>query len=304
MTARLPERALVESQVERLCEHRLFRGSERLRRFLGYTVEQCFSGRDDRIKEYVLGVEVFDRGVDFDPRVDPIVRVEAGRLRAKLDEYYSGDGSADSVRIRYPKGTYVPVFETDTGPTAPSTDVSGRRASARPLAVAVLALLATMAIAAAVRWWPEAATAPKEERSEETSASGSESTSASLAVLPLESYDAELQTIADTATEALITELAKLGPLEVRSRTTVMQYRDARRPIGQIAEELGVCCVVEGGVVGSATDLHLKIRLVDAARDRKIWAGSFPATGNDIVHLQTQVAREIAAALQQHGGSR
>ena len=67
-------------------------------RFLRLTVERMMAGRAEELKEYLLGVEVFDRKASYDPRVDPIVRVEARRLRAKLKEYYEGDGSADAVR--------------------------------------------------------------------------------------------------------------------------------------------------------------------------------------------------------------
>jgi hypothetical protein len=81
-----------------------------LRRFLHFTVEQELKGEGDKLKEYQIGVEVFDRKESYDPRIDPIVRVEASRLRSKLKEYYSNEGREDPVLIEFPKGSYVPVF--------------------------------------------------------------------------------------------------------------------------------------------------------------------------------------------------
>src|SRR5438445_362199 len=79
-------------------------------RLLRFVVERTLEGRADEIKESVLGVEVFGRP-SFDPRTDPIARVEASRLRQRLTSYYEGEGRQDTVRIILPKGSYVPIFE-------------------------------------------------------------------------------------------------------------------------------------------------------------------------------------------------
>jgi hypothetical protein len=100
----------VQQQLEKILSNGRFRNSERLSRFLRFTVEETAAGRSDQLKEYFIGTEVFDRGASYDPRSDPIVRVEAGRLRTKLASYYEADGRADSVIIEFPKGSYVPVF--------------------------------------------------------------------------------------------------------------------------------------------------------------------------------------------------
>jgi len=86
-------------------------------RFLRYIVEETLAGRASGIKEQVLGLEVFDRGPDFNPRLDPIVRVQARNLRSRMAKYYEGPGQADPIRIELPKGTYIPVFH-HVGPTA------------------------------------------------------------------------------------------------------------------------------------------------------------------------------------------
>lgn len=79
-------------------------------RFLRFTAEQALCGQGDTLKEIVVGSEVFDRARGYDPRLDPIVRVEARRLRAKLRAYYEGPGQSDALVIEYPKGGYAPVF--------------------------------------------------------------------------------------------------------------------------------------------------------------------------------------------------
>lgn len=95
-----------------------------MRRFLEFTVRQVIEGKSGEIKEALVGVEVFDRPADYDPRIDPIVRVEARRLRQKIEQYYAEEGARDPVRIAYTKGGYAPTIvrpERETGPLeAPS----------------------------------------------------------------------------------------------------------------------------------------------------------------------------------------
>ena len=116
--------ASVKESLERVLGSKPFLGSDRLRRFLRFIVEKSLSGQTDSIKEYVLGLEVFDKGPSFDPRIDPIVRVDASRLRSKLREYYEIEGKEDPVRIDLPKGNYVPVFRLVNDRELPSTRVA------------------------------------------------------------------------------------------------------------------------------------------------------------------------------------
>src|SRR5689334_12817577 len=96
----------VRAQLAKVLASPQFAQSERLSRFLKLAVEVGQSGRDS-LKEYRIGVEVFDRGKDFDPRTDPIVRVQAAKLRSKLLEYYAGAGARDPLVITVPKGSYA-----------------------------------------------------------------------------------------------------------------------------------------------------------------------------------------------------
>lgn len=98
----------IRQQVERILAHGLFARSERMGRFLRVAVEKSLQGKAAELKEYLIGVEVFDRKETYDPRVDPIVRVEARRLRSKLKAYYEGDGRRDGVVIEFVSGSYAP----------------------------------------------------------------------------------------------------------------------------------------------------------------------------------------------------
>jgi serine/threonine-protein kinase len=113
-----PSPFAVRSHIERILSSSLFARSERMSRFLRFAVETSLGGRAGELKEYLIGVEVFDRGPTYDPRVDPIVRVEARRLRAKLKHYYETEGLIEPLRIELPTGGYMPRIHA-MAPTKP-----------------------------------------------------------------------------------------------------------------------------------------------------------------------------------------
>jgi Tol biopolymer transport system component len=102
---------IVRAQLAKICASTRFVNSHRLTQFLRLVVEESLAGRGDQIKEYSIGVEVYNRPSGYDPRVDATVRVEASKLRKRLSEYYSGEGQGDAILITIPKGHYAPVFE-------------------------------------------------------------------------------------------------------------------------------------------------------------------------------------------------
>src|SRR6185295_17871614 len=97
-------------QLELILKSAPLVSSPSLSRFLRYIVEETLAGRSSAIREYTLGVHVFDRGEDFNPRLDPIVRVQARNLRTRIAKYYETHGIDDPILIELPKGTYVPIF--------------------------------------------------------------------------------------------------------------------------------------------------------------------------------------------------
>ena len=127
----LPPAPDVSAQLQRVLDSAVFANAPILSRFLRYVVEHCLGSDGAVLKEYTLGVEVFDRGGDFDPRIDTIVRTHARRLRAKLEEYYGGAGCTDPILIDVPKGHYVAVIRWTRAAVAAEVITDGSPADRR-----------------------------------------------------------------------------------------------------------------------------------------------------------------------------
>src|SRR5580704_16907323 len=110
----------IRVELENILGSRTFRAAQSQKKFLAYAVDQVLAGRAHLLKEYVIATEALGRTASFDPRLDPIVRTEARKLRARLDKYYEAEAqnpTDDPVRIEFPKGSYVPRFSTVTPST-------------------------------------------------------------------------------------------------------------------------------------------------------------------------------------------
>ena len=157
------------AQLERILKSPALATSPSLCRFLRFIVVETLAGHSGSIKEYSLGVNVFGRGDDFNPRLDPIVRVQARNLRGRIARYYSGEGAADPVVIDLPKGAYVPVFRVvePAAPPAVGREMVGREmmAVAAPSTIAAVESIGALAPAlapvrapnAGSRAWPRSA---------------------------------------------------------------------------------------------------------------------------------------------------
>src|ERR1700676_4080165 len=111
----------IRAQLQRILESPVFSTALRLTQFLQFVVVRSIEGQAAGIKEYLIGVEVYNRAPSYDPKADSIVRAEASRLRAKLREYYEAGGRNDPIRIDLPKGSYTPVFRINSiGDVSPS----------------------------------------------------------------------------------------------------------------------------------------------------------------------------------------
>ena len=271
-----PTRDEIQRQLDRILASEPFINADRLSRFLRYVVDRTLAGDGDRLKEYVIGTEVFQRGEQYDPRVDSIVRVEAGRLRAKLDEYYNHHGSGDPVVIRMPRGGYAPVFEPREMPAAPPP----RRTL--PVAGAAAALLLAAVVAWATLFWAAAAR-PRPE--------------VTIAVLPFAGYatDQAMPVLAARITDGVTSELARLGTLGVVSHTSAQQV-GRRANLREIARSLNADVVMEGSIEADGSQLRVVARLVDGSNDRKFWAEEFTGTMGAVPELQRRIAAAAAAA--------
>ena len=132
----------VRSQLERILATDEMARSPNLTRFLHFVVEEALAGRGSDLKEYVIAVRVFERNEGFDPRLDPIVRVQARKLRSRLQQYYERRGAADRIIIELPKGGYSPVFHLRERVPPP--------ASSKPSRWAVLGAVGVLGLSALV----------------------------------------------------------------------------------------------------------------------------------------------------------
>jgi tetratricopeptide (TPR) repeat protein len=139
------EAEALRRELERVLGSPGFARNDRLSRFLRFVVERHTEGRDHELKESVVGVEVFGRKPDYNPKFDPIVRTEARRLRARLNEYYQGAGASDSMVIELPKGGYVPLLRQH-----PAVAGEAERRTGLSLAVKPRFVLAAACLTAAV----------------------------------------------------------------------------------------------------------------------------------------------------------
>ena len=209
--------------------------------------------------------------VDFEHGLNAAVN----RLREAL-----GDSPEQPTYIEtLPRRGYQFIGRVEYAPVTPAQRPRRRLAKVVALAAAVLLVLA-----AAWFWQGQRAPAPIR----------------SLAVLPLEnlSGDATQEYFADGMTDALITELASMETIRVISRTSVMRYKGARKPLPEIARELKVDAVVEGTVARSGPRVRITAQLIHARTDQHLWAGAYDRDLQDVLALEDEVARAIARQVE------
>ena len=214
----------IQAQLDQILASNVFSRSHRQSAFLNHVVNAACKNQTDRLKEFTLGVEVFDKDETFDPGTDAIVRVEASRLRAKLREYYLEEGIDDLVKIEIPKGHYVPVFSyvERNEPTpfiAPKAFHLWLGVVAAAFLVGILYLVYETFQEGAI---PAASTRqiPWSSR---------------VAVLPLQdlSRPTELH-FGEAMTDGLIAALSEAGGLRVTSLASVLRYKNTDVPITSI----------------------------------------------------------------------
>ncbi len=283
--------AEVRAQLEKVLASPAFANSERLSRFLRFTVEETLQGRGDHIKEYLLGLEVFDRNQSYDPRTDPIVRVEAGRLRSKLSEYYDNEGRNDALLIQYRKGSYVPAFHKRGSPTSSLSSNDSATAPIKRWKITTL-LGVMLTLVALTIFWVTQRSRP--------GLSSQDSTFPSIAVLPFESLsdDRQEEHFADGMTDSLIAELSKLKGLRVVSRTSVVHYKGTRQPVPEIVRELRADMIVAGSVTFFGKRVRVIAHLINASADRKLWAETYERDLGDILGLQRDLTHTIADGIK------
>jgi TolB-like protein len=292
----------VTAQLSRILATEAFRRSPSLGRFLTYLVDRALAGDLQGIKEYRLGLEVFDRGEAFDPRDDTIVRVQARNLRARLDEYYEDPTASDTIRFALPKGAYtlrfhpieVPaaaasesaaVVQASPADTVPVPAVSPRR----PTAI-VAVLIAILAAAAFALFWI---------RHSPKSSPGSATGDTTLLVAPFTnlSADKDNEYFAGGLTEELIDALANLPGLRVVARTSSPRWKDKELDFGNL-RQLGIDNVVEGSVRKEGGKVRISVRLIAASNGRHLWSQEYDREIQDSILTEQEIAGAVAATLK------
>lgn len=114
VTVTSSETEAIRNHLNRVLDSPAMKRSESLSSFLRFIVEETLSGRGDRLKARVVATKALGRDSNFDSKADPIVRIQAGRLRRALDRYYEQEGQGEPIHIELPKGTYQPRFRLRT----------------------------------------------------------------------------------------------------------------------------------------------------------------------------------------------
>ena len=279
-----PSEESIREALRRLSSSPRFASSDRLCRFLRFTVEETLAGKTDQLKETIVGAEVFGRKPDYDPRLDAVVRIEAVKLRARLKEYYDNEGRNDPVRIDLPKGGYVPVFLPQ-----PAGDATVVSPPAAPRSRAWIALLALVLFAAAGLWWLVESRRPVPVAEVP-----------SIAVLPFvdlsEAKDQEY--FCDGMTEEIIDALARVRGFHVAARSSAFAFKNKQQDIREIGRKLNVGAVLEGSVRKSGNRLRVTAQLNNVADGYHLWSETYEREMKDIFALQDEISRAIVSTLR------
>src|SRR6202453_5097447 len=302
---------LIRLHLKQVLDSHAFAGSKRTQDFLELIVTHALEGEFDQLRERMIGAEMFGRPVGYDTGSDSVVRVKATDVRKKLAQFYAEAKDEPAVRIELPSGSYVPRFHFDaqhaTGGTTAKSQASssesapphgqiptepasagtlvevpnrGRRTLGLLAGIAVAVLLFTTAGFAAYEKWFSAA----------------QSGIRSIAILPLKnlSGDPAQEYFADGMTEELINDLGQVSTLRVISLTSSMSYKGTHKKLPEIARELAVDGVVEGGVLRAGNQVQISAQLIDARSDRPIWSRTYQRDFTSGLAWQGEVAQAIA----------
>jgi len=265
-----PSAAEVRAQLERVVSSSRFTSAPGATRLLRFLVEETLSGRGEQLKEFTLATGVFGRDASFDPKLDPAIRVEASRLRQRLEHYYLTLGRNDPVLIDLPRGAYVPHFSRNADVLHLQRDLDATRASRTRDAAGVPLLRGP---------W--------------------------LAVLPFENLGGEADAVfAEGVTVEIMTALSRFREVHVIGRSTVLHHRD-ERDAAAWHRELGVDFVVAGDALRDNHRLRIHARLLDAPRGEVLWAEVFERdlATTEIFLVQDEIATRVAATVAQPRGA-
>ena len=279
----------VRAQMRRILADPTLQAGPARRELLRFVVEETLAGHADRLKGFTIALAVFGRTDDFDPQTDPVVRVEARRLRRDLDSYYVTAGKGDPLVISIPKGGYVPHFErreVDAAPDAPPPGNASPRRNRLAIALIAGAFVAVLGVGLL-------------DSKSRTSSDGNEGASTALprgpkiAVLPFLSLseDPEQAYFAQGITDQIVTDLARFKALFVLSLQSTTRYRGQSADPQRLRQELGIDYLLTGSVRRDADQIRLSTRLVDTGSGQIIWSETY---GNELTPSNVFKSRKMS----------
>ena len=296
----------IRTELRRVLGGRVFVDAQRLQDFLTYIVEESLAGRAGRIKGLTIAQDVFQREDPEDAQTSTIVRVEAGRLRRRLIEYYADEGNGNPVRIEVPKGAYVPNFEP--GPASrrnaepTSAPISAIKKMPRWMTrrVSIARVLTAVMVVAGLLWltWWTRNDAGLQMPAD-TAPPISAAMRPTIVVLPFndQTGNGTGELLAAGLTEDIITDLSNLSGLNVIAQSSVAMFKGQNLSPQQLAEKLGVSYVLRGSVRGTAPNHRVTAQLYDARTDRQIWAERFDRDLTSALEFQNELAVRVVQGM-------
>ncbi len=301
----------MRDQLERILSSKTFRTARMEKAFLRYVVEQTIQGRGEGLKEYIIGAEAFDRGIEFDPRRDTIVRTEAWHVRRRLARYYAGEGLADPLQIELPKGGYTPRFVRSRRPGTAEPEIPGHTlpafgevqivkvpttvttpAGARLTLRGLVFFAVAAAVLAAGSWW--LGHSPSFIRPAGVD-------SGAIAVLPFQDLgggsDREGEILSDGITEELIESLARIPRLHVVARSSAFAYKGKSLDIRKAGRELNVRNILDGSIRIAEGRVRIIAQLEDTTNGYQLWSQSFDRRFDDVFAVQDEIATAMMRSL-------
>lgn len=296
----------IRATLERLLGTQHFAAASRRGQLLRYLVEHTLKGDADKINEYAIGLDVFDRPASFDPRIESIVRTEFSRLRQRLRDYYAEDGRSDAIVIDFPPRSYVASFTfRDTAKLREATAFpaparaagaaqsgAGRARWVWVVGAIVVPCVAAAAVAGVMLWRQHAANLAAKQPIH------------AIVVLPFEDYSPNHQDeyIADGITEELTNDLAQWRELRVVARTSAFAFKGKGEDVREIGRLLNVDAVLEGSFTRDGNQMRVTAQLNRASDGYHLWSHSYETQSNDMLAMQDTVATSITEAIRQMGG--
>jgi len=317
-TKREPTDAEIREQLERILSSQCFEQAGRSSKFLRFAAEQTLAGSGQRLKGYTIAVEVFDRPADFDAQNDPLVRVEAGRLRRRLAEYYAGEGKRDELRVDVPRGGYATVWSyppvadpsqrlatppAPASPTAAAGGASPKRRRRRLRAWGIAALLVALAAVIVVQ---ERRLSSRAGRGFPTLAEAlARSGKPPIVVLPFEDLSAqsELRGLADALTEETLLSLNEPELFAVATEPGVGAGLGAGGSRVVIPVNIPAAYLLNGSVRNDVDGVRITARVLATSTGTQLWSVAYDEP-NGIKRSsadQERVAQKIAAVAEPYG---